>query len=350
MGDASWRGKPKLMSAGTQVAVATQLKRLFNSQGSPFAVVLHGGEPLMLGPQRLTSFLETLRGALPAACSLSVQTNGVLLTRPILDVCSHFGVTISISLDGPAHIHDKHRLDLRGKPSHATVLAGLQVLQSHPTGQSLFSGVLAVVDPESSADEVYQYFKDLGTPSIDFLYRDGSWVLLPYGKNSGTSSEYGDWMSRILDLYVSDPQPPRIRFLDDLIKLVAGGACSKEGMGITDFGIVVIDTDGAITKNDTLKSTPLGDRFDAEWSVHTSDLAHVVCSPEFAAYHVAQRPTSPVCSSCPDLSVCGGGMVTHRYSAENGYENPTVFCADQRILISRIRRHLSAHLARKVAA
>ena len=121
-------------------------------------------------------------------------------------------------------------------------------------------------------------------------------------------------------------------------------------MGITDFGIVVIDTDGAITKNDTLKSTPMGDRFNAEWSVHTSDLAHVVRSSEFAAYHIAQRPTSPVCSSCVDLSICGGGMVTHRYSTESGYENPTVFCTDQRILISRIRRHLAAHLGRRAAA
>ncbi|WP_245302088.1 cyclophane-forming radical SAM/SPASM peptide maturase YhhB [Bradyrhizobium sp. LTSP885] len=350
MGDVSWRSKPKLMSATTQIAVAAQLKSLFDSQGNPFAVVLHGGEPLMLGPQRLASLAETLRGALPSTCSLNIQTNGVLLTSPILDVCSQFGVTVSVSLDGPALIHDKHRIDLRGKPSHAAVMAGLRALRSHPSGQSMFSGVLAVVDPTSNPDEVYQYFKDLCAPSIDFLYRDGNWDSLPSGKMSGNTSEYGTWMSRILDLYVSDPQPPRIRFLDDLIKLVAGGAGSKEGMGITDFGIVVIDTDGAITKNDTLKSTPLGDRFDAEWSVYASDLAQVVRSPEFAAYHVAQRPTSPFCSSCADLSICGGGMLTHRYSEESGYANPTVYCTDQRILISQIRRHLAAHIAKRAAA
>jgi uncharacterized protein len=267
-----------------------------------------------------------------------------------LDICNQFGVTISVSLDGPANVHDEHRIDLRGRPSHAAVMTGLRALRSHPSGQSMFSGVLAVVDPTSSPDEVYQYFKDLRAPSIDFLYRDGNWDSLPSGKKSGNSSEYGAWMSRILDLYVSDSRPPLIRFLDDLIKLVAGGAGSKEGMGITDFGIVVIDTDGAITKNDTLKSTPLGDRFDADWSVYTSDLAQVVRSPEFSAYHVAQRPTSPVCSSCADLSVCGGGMLTHRYSTESGYANPTVFCTDQRILISRIRRYLAAYLAKKAAA
>ncbi|WOH82138.1 cyclophane-forming radical SAM/SPASM peptide maturase YhhB [Bradyrhizobium sp. BEA-2-5] len=350
MGDVTWRDKPKLMSSKTQAAVAIQLKRLVESQSAPFAVVLHGGEPLMLGPQRLESLFETLRQSLPTDCSLNVQTNGALLSPAILDVCNRFGVTISVSLDGPAHVHDKHRVDLRGNPTHSAVVAGVQALRSHPSGQSMFSGVLAVVDPASSPDEVYQYFKDLGAPSIDFLYRDGNWDTLPSGKKRADTSEYGDWMSRILDLYCSDPQPPRIRFLDDLIKLVAGGAGTKEGMGITDFGIVVIDTDGTITKNDTLKSTPLGDRFDKEWSVHTSDLAEVVRSSDFANYHAAQRPTSAICSTCEELSICGGGMVTHRYSTKCGYDNPTVFCTDQRKLISRIRRRLAAHLARRTAA
>jgi uncharacterized protein len=349
MGDVSWRDKPKLMSAGTQTAVAAQLKRLFEAQASPFAVVLHGGEPLMLGPKRLAFLLETLRGALPAVCPISIQTNGVLLGRAILDVCNALGVSISVSIDGPEHVHDRHRLDLRGKASHAAVVVGLDTLRSHPAAKSLFSGVLAVVDPTSSPEEVYRYFKNLGAPSIDFLYRDGNWASLPFGKKSGGSCEYGEWMSKILNLYIADPRPPRIRFLDDLIKLVAGGAGSKEGMGITDFGIVVIDSDGSITKNDTLKSTPVGDRFATAWSVHTCELSAVVSSAEFTAYHAAQRPTSPVCASCPDLAVCGGGMVTHRYSAENEYNNPTVFCHDQRALIASIREHLAAHFAKAAA-
>jgi uncharacterized protein len=350
MGNESWRAMPKLMALDTQAQVAAQLKRLFIAQSHPFAVVLHGGEPLLLGAERLRILFETLRAVLPSACPISIQTNGVLIKPQVLDLCAAFEVSLSVSLDGPAAVHDKHRVDLRGRASHASVSEGLFCLQRHPQAETLFSGVLAVVDPTSDPDEIYSYFKVLGAPSIDFLYRDGNRSVLPYGKASAETEEYGRWMSIILDRYVIDPGPPRIRLLDDMIKLILGGAGVKEGTGLTDFGIVVVDTDGSFTKNDTLKSTPLGDRFDGSWIVHRDELSQIVCSSEFLAYHALQRPSSPVCQACPELGVCGGGMLTHRFDSASGYDNPTVFCADQKLLIQRMRHYLAAHLSRRVAA
>lgn len=350
MGDESWRSMPKRMAEDTHNLVAEQLGRLFAAQDHPFAIVLHGGEPLLLGVERLRALLQVLRSRLPPSCPISIQTNGVLLKRPILDVCAAFDVSLSVSLDGPALVHDKHRVDLRGRASHAAVVAGLENLQSHPEAEALFSGVLAVVDPTSDPDQIYSYFKALKAPSVDFLYRDGNHANLPYGKASAASAEYGRWMSVILERYISDQDPPRIRVLDDMVKLILGGAGAKEGVGLTDFGIVVIDTDGSVTKNDTLKSTPEGDRFDGRWSVGRDQLEQLVRSPEFLAYHEMQRPSSPICAACPELGVCGGGMLTHRFGKENAYDNPSVFCADQKLLIGRMRQRLAMHLTRRTAA
>jgi uncharacterized protein len=350
MGDESWRSLPRRMALETQTLVADQLGRLYTAQTQPFAVVLHGGEPLLLGPERLRTLLATLRSALPATCPISIQTNGILITSRVLDLCSAFEVTLSLSLDGPASIHDGHRVDLRGRASHAAVTAGLSLLQRHSRADALFSGVLAVVDPTSDPKEIYGYFQSLGVPSIDFLYRDGNRSALPYGKASVGTTEYGRWMSAILDCYIADRNPPRIRLLDDMMKLILGAAGVKEGVGLTDFGIVVIDTDGSFTKNDTLKSTPPGDRFDGQWSVHRDELAEIVCSPEFRAYHADQRPTSPICQACPELRVCGGGMLAHRFDNSNGYDNPSVFCADQKWLIARMRHYLSHYLHQRTAA
>jgi uncharacterized protein len=241
-------------------------------------------------------------------------------------------------------------VDLRGHASHAAVTAGLSHLQGHPQADALFSGILAVVDPISDPEEIYTYFRSLGAPSIDFLYRDGNRSVLPYGKVSIGTAEYGVWMSAILDHYLADPNPPRIRLLDDMMKLILGGMGVKEGIGLTDFGIVVVDTDGTFTKNDTLKSTPLGDRFDGQWNVHCHELSEVVRSPEFLAYHALQQPTSPICNACPDLKVCGGGMLAHRFDGAREYDNPSVFCADQKWLIARMRRYLSAYLRRGAPA
>ena len=350
MGDESWRAMPKHMAPETQTLVAKQLGHLFTHQSHPFAVVLHGGEPLLLGAKGLRDLFETIHAVLPPSCPISIQTNGVLLKPAVLDLCAAFDVSLSVSLDGPAAVHDKHRVDLSGRASHAAVVAGLENLKSHPSSEALFSGVLAVVDPTSNPNDIYNYFKSTGAPSIDFLYRDGNRTKLPYGKNSIETAEYGRWISVILDRYVTDPSPPRIRLLDDMIRLILGGAGVKEGIGLTDFGIVVVDTDGSFTKNDTLKSTPLGDRFDGCWTVYRHELAEVVQSPEFLAYHEMQRPSSPVCRACPELGVCGGGMLTHRFDSDNGYDNPTVFCSDQKYLIERMRLYLADHLSRRAVA
>lgn len=350
MGDDSWRTMPKRIDAATLVEICAQLGRLQAAQNHPFAVVLHGGEPLLLGATRLGELFTRLRVELPRSCSLNVQTNGILIDDEILDLCARQGVRISVSLDGPAEIHDRNRKDRRGRDSHASVVAGLDRMKAHRAADEIFSGVLAVVDPATDPDAIYDYFSSLGAPSIDFLYRDGNHTTLPFGKAAADSVEYGSWMSRILDRYMSDPRPPRIRVLDDMIRLMLGGSGVKEGVGLTDFGILVIDTDGSVTKNDTLKSTPGGDRFPDHWHVLRYEIVELVRSSDYLASHSMQRPSSAVCRACPELAICGGGMVTHRFSADNGYGNPTVFCADQKLLIARMREHLSLQVGQRAAA
>jgi uncharacterized protein len=293
--------------------------------------------------QNETLLQQPARAELGAACGISIQTNGVLITEGVLNLCTRFDATLSVSLDGPPDIRDRFRVDLRQRPTHAQVIAGLEVLKTHSNVGRLFSGLLAVVDPTSDPDVVYDYFKDLNVPSVDFLYRDGNHSSLPFGKASDSSSEYGTWMCHILDRYVMDPNPFRCRLLDDMMRLLLGGAGVKEGIGLTDYGILVIDTDGAVKKNDTLKSSPLGDAFDANWSLGHESLTRIAASEEFTAYHLTQRPSSQTCLACSHLRVCGGGMVAHRFKEGAGYDNPTVFCADQKRLISRMEEHLARY-------
>ena len=59
-----------------------------------------------------------------------------------------------------------------------------------------------------------------------------------------------------------------------MLRLIMGGKSNKEGVGTTDYGILVIDTDGSINKNDTLKvARKAADRFDrASWTISFGQL------------------------------------------------------------------------------
>jgi uncharacterized protein len=343
MGDDGWKDMPSLVSQSTVEALSTALGQLSRDQDRPFATVFHGGEPLMLGARRLENLLGSLRAALPANYPLCMQTNGMLITTEILDLCAKHGVSISVSVDGPKAVNDRFRLDKQGQSTHERVVAGINLLSAHPSAAALYAGLLCVIDPFSSARVTYDYFKSLGAPSVDFLYRDGNHSNLPFGKSSVGSTEYAEWLSELLDVYLNDPEPPKIRFLDDIIRLCLGGRGIKEGLGQQEYGIAIIESDGTLTKNDTLKSSFNGaDRFDHKWSVHTDRLSEVFDSSEFRAYHAIQNPTCEACRNCEYLKVCGGGMPLHRWKEGTGFDNPSVYCTDQKVIIGRVIDRLKA--------
>jgi len=341
MGDNGWRTMPAQISLDTINAVAQALKKLYNTQQRPFSVILHGGEPLLLGKNKLRNIVELLRDALPLDCPLGIQTNGILITEEILDFCYKTRTTISVSLDGPQQINDSSRIGHDGKGTFDRVIKGIETLKNHRESAFLYSGLLAVVDPTSNPSEVYNFFKTLCPPSINFLHRDGNHVNLPVGKSTLTSTEYGEWFAQLLDVYLADPEPLRIKFLDDLIKLVLSDKKIEREPDLAEHGVLIIDTDGSIAKNDTLKSSFDGaDRFSEKWSVLTDDLNAVLCSKEFVEYHLSQQPSSLICRKCSELHTCAGGMALHRWHPENGYDNPSVYCADQKFLIKTVRDRL----------
>lgn len=345
MGDDAWRRQPKRMSDRVVDALAQQLARLVSHQDEPLSVVFHGGEPLLMGAERFERTCRTLRAALGDASGLHLQTNAVLLGDDFIDICARHDVGISISLDGPREIHDAHRPDHGGRGSHDQTAGAIRRVLAHCRGHDLLSGLLAVIDLSADPIEVYEHLKALGTPSIDLLYRDGNHEVLPAGKDSFLSTEYGDWMVRMLDHYLADGTPIRVRVLDDMLRLVMGGRSRKEGVGTAEYGILVIDTDGTLAKNDTLKSAAAGDRFARPASILHDDLIEFVSSRAFADYHAAQRPHAAECLACPELAVCGGGMPTHRWSAARGLDAPSVFCADQRTLIASMRERVGTEAA-----
>jgi len=335
--DQTWRKQPKAISDSTVAALASNLADLRQRQAKNFAVVLHGGEPLLLGAKRLGGIFQTLRGALKRDTPISLQTNGALINVEILDLCSEYEVSISVSIDGPQSINDKNRLTAAGRSLFEKTVSGIASLRNHPDSNFLFAGTLTVVDPASDPGEIYSFLKGIGSPSTDFLFKDGNHDRLPQGKKDFRSTEYGTWLTRLWDLYVRDPAPIPIRILDDTAKLILGSKGRKEGLGDDAYGIVIIDTDGSIAKNDTLKSSYDGaDRFETRWNVNDNPIADILAHPEYLDYVTSQRPTAPECQKCAFRSVCGGGMPLYRYSGQRGYDNPSIYCEDHKLVIRKI--------------
>ena len=333
--DATWRLQPKRMRREVAVAVRDRLIEQAGCQKSGFAIVLHGGEPLLLGFRDLAALLLDLRAHLPPdRYPISIQTNGALVSRKHLALFAETRVSVSVSIDGPPEANDLARLGHRGESTYAATMRGIRLLASHAESGFLFAGTLSVIQPTVDPGLVYEFLKRSGAPSMDFLLQDGNHDRLPPGKACFSSTEYGEWLISLFDSYLADPSPVPIRVFDDTIKLCLGGESRKEGRGKEQHGILIIETDGEIRKNDTLRASFEGaDRFGSRWNVSATSLSEILSSQEFLAYTHMQIPTSRQCRDCALLSICGGGMPLYRWSADRGYENPSVYCHDHFIFI-----------------
>ena len=342
--DTTWRLQPKRMHRKTGAALRDRLIEQSERQDAGFAIVLHGGEPLLLGFDELAALLRGLRAELsPEFHPISIQTNGTLLSERLLNLFAETRVSVSVSIDGPLEANDIARLDHCGESTFGATTRGIHLLASHSESEFLFAGTLSVIQPAIEPTVVYEFLKALGTPSMDFLLQDGNHDRLPSGKAHFTSTEYGQWLIKLLDLYLADASPVPIRVLDDTIKLCLGGMSLKEGRGKDRHGILVVETNGEIRKNDTLRASFEGaDRFGNRWNVLTTSLSSVLSSKEYIAYTGMQTPLSSRCASCNLRDICGGGMPLYRWSAGRGYDNPSIYCHDHAAFIRHAVERLRA--------
>ena len=253
-------------------------------------------KPLLLGVQKLEKLFKGLRENLQfQKHPIGIQTNGILINHEILELCTNYHVSISVSIDGGKEVNDLSRRYKNGKSSFAKTLLGISKLKDHKNSDFLFSGTLTVIQPESDPVSVYNFLKSIGTPNMDFLYQDGNHDKLPYGKASFDSHEYGSWLAQLFYTYLNDKEPVPIRILDDYIRVLIGGNSIKEGVGEHEYGILVIETDGEIRKNDTLRASFEGvDFFEHRPNVLTHKLESIINSDEYKSYVKSSVPISSI--------------------------------------------------------
>ncbi len=350
MADQSWRDRPRRMTAEIAGHTAMRIgEHVRTHHLRNISLILHGGEPLLAGPELIHHLVTAVRDAAgsSAAVDASVQTNGVGLDGPYLDLFSELDIRVGVSLDGPVDAHNRHRRFPSGRGSHAAVAAGLARLID-PGYRHLFSGLLCTIDLRNDPIETYQALLDFDPPKIDFLLPHGTWETPPPGRiPDGPGTPYADWLITIFDHWYPAAQT-RIRLFEDIMRLLLGRASTSEMVGLAPSTLLVIETDGAIEQGDVLKAAYHGA---PATGLHVSHdrLDAALMLPGVAARQLGKRALSAECRACHINEVCGGGFYGHRYRPATGFANPSVYCLDLMRLIGHIRATLRADITRHLA-
>ena len=334
--DQSWRRKPKVMARETVVQAARRISEHASRHAlARVSVILHGGEPLLLGPDRLRSLLFTLRSVIDPVTrlDLTIHTNGVLLDERLCGLFAEYGVRVGVSLDGDREANDRHRRFADGRSSHQQVLRALALLR-RPQYRHLYGGILCTVDVANDPVAVYEAVLAQAPPRLDLLLPHATWDNPPK-QLPGAHAPYAAWLGQIHDRWIKDGRPVPIRFFDSLLAAWEGRGSGTEAAGLDPVDLLVLDTDGGWEQADSLKVAYDGAP-ETGFEVFSHSVDDAVGHQGLAARRTGADGLSGACRDCSIVRACGGGLYAHRYRSGSGFDNPSVYCDDLKVLVPQV--------------
>ena len=345
--DQTWKSLPPLMGQAVQCAVAERVAEYVSLRNiKNCLIIFHGGEPLLLKANKICKMVENFRQMVAEHSSetsvdFSLQTNGVLLKREDLELFEQYEIGVSLSLDGPKAANDLHRVTHKNKSSFDDVLKAYFLLKEYP---KTFTGVLSVVDPRISPKEIFSFFNELDPPNLDFLLPDAHYNSLPPFRNLN-SDIYKNWLLEAFDLWFDEYPHIKVRLFDNLLVALMGTQSGTDFFGLGDVTLLSIETDGSYHDLDVLKITTSG-QSSLSMNVFDHAVAEAASSERVQKHRqlLQKEGLSEACKNCKVVDICGGGSVPHRFSLENGFNNPTIYCNEMFALIEHAQKKITDSL------
>lgn len=334
--DMSFREQPKFMGLDT-FRMAVRRLHEYNSIQSPsygLSVVLHGGEPTLVGPKRLAAMCEIANEELGErlAC-LAMQTNATLLTDDIVEVIHRFGILVGISLDGDEIVHDRQRVFHGGRGSYHSTIAGVEFLRKH----GIEPKILCVIQPGEDGGKMYRHFRSLGINSIDFLLPDVSHDNYSRWYGALGKTPVARYLLPAFDEWLVEDNPDvNVRLFESLIRGVLGGKGTTDALGSPLMSYLIVESNGDIEALDALKVCENGIT-KTRLNVHINSLSELESGNSLLSKAMFEGFDLPdACLGCAEKNICHGGYLPHRFSRAAGFNNPSVWCEDIKTLIAHV--------------
>ena len=304
--------------------------------------IWHGGEPMIPGLKfynRVMAAQQEFSQGIP--CSNTIQTNGVMINDRWLDFFKEHKFRISISIDGPRDLHDKFRLDMRGRGTYDRVMKAIDKC----VDAGLPPGACVVVSRANvdRLDAIYDLMleKRLGFNIIP-LCRSGA-ARDNYNDVGLADDEYGDAWIELYDRWFDAPKDQFIYISDFVVKtraIMYGKNADCIGMSSCAHSNISVDPVG-----DVFACATLSGHDDTRYgNLVTDSLENVMCSATALSYRM--REVDPECAKCKWQHVCHGGCLARSYKFFHDHNRRDYYCPS----LFKMYEHIERRLAEKGVA
>ena len=298
-------------------------------------VIWHAGEPLAVPIKWYEEAISAISRAAPPSARIlhSIQSNGTLLNRAWCDFLKQHNISIGLSIDGPAYLHDAHRRTRAGAGTHATAMRGLRLLRE----QGIPFHVIAVITREAlgHAAEIYEFFEAEGVDRLGFNIEE----VEAQHVSSSLTPEYDD---RVREFYETIFRLQRQRRSITIREFAAAEEKICSGVSlrrfdfpwfneqVRPFGIVSVDCEGNFSTYSPellgMNVEPYG-RF-AFGNVTEGHFADAMETAEFRRVLTDIQAGIRRCAEeCAYYAFCGGGAPANKYYENGSFASTeTMYC------------------------
>jgi uncharacterized protein len=291
-----------------------------------FTLLWHAGEPLMApiafydeATQRISQLLEE-RGLPPTTIVQSLQTNATVIDAAWCDCFERNHIHVGVSMDGPAFLHDAHRVTRTGLSTHAAVMRGIDWLARRQIPFQVICVLTA--DALDHADAIADFFLQHGIVEVGFNMEETEGANSHSSLDAGGAAQaaleqrYRAFMGRLWQRSREQPGRLCIREFDGIASI----ACSQARMVQTDmntpFVIVNVDAKGQVSTFDpellSVKTAEYGDF--SFGNVLEDSLESLAGTEKFRRVAAEIRAGVELCrGSCEHFGLCGGGTGSNKY-------------------------------------
>ena len=295
----------------------------------------HGGEPTTLGLEYFKKIVQLQQKYAPANRRVvnALVTNGTLLNEEWCGFLAAQEFAVSLSLDGPAELHDVYRVSRGNKPTHAQVMRGYRLLMDY----SVPCDILCVVHDLSvrHPKEVYGFIKEIGATYVGFLpiveRASGDAV----GKHSVHAKSYGSFLCTIFDEWVrNDIGRILIQIFDEAARPIRGLEHALCIFRETCGDIPALEHNGDLYSCDHFV-----DADNLLGNIRQSTLREMLYSPTHEQFGNHKRDALPqYCLQCDVLAMCNGGCPKDRFiTTPDGEPGLNYLCAGLKEFFSHSR-------------
>jgi uncharacterized protein len=287
----------------------------------PILFLWHAGEPLAASTgyfRDMFSLADDVNRSFSRKYRHGIQTNGILIDDEWAALFRDRGVKVGLSLDGPAFIHDRHRVTRSGQGTHAKVMGAVSLLKRYGVEFS----IIAVLTRYSLdfPDEMFCFFRDNGIKNVGFNIDETEGVHTSSSFNAANSiSQYKNFMRRFMQRCYESRGAITVREFAQIVPTcISPNESLSEPICSTNIPLSVLtfDTEGNFStfcpELSGTKSVKYADF--VMGNIFRDPIESIFHNPAFQLVnHEVQEGVKACKATCAYWNVCGGGFPSNKF-------------------------------------